>query len=303
MGETGIQPDVASVFTDAAGTFTELDEVLWDPISRATVLRAVPQFDERVLDACAGAGASALPTAELVGPGGVVDAVDRSSAMLDTLRERAGAHVPWLRVHEADATTWPYTGYDLVQCVLGVFFFEDVAAGVAHLVQCARPGGRVVLTVWADGALEPLPGLLASVLPDDERVPSLDEDDGPVVPGAGTAGGFAHWLSERGLADVRAEAVPRHLDLTPEIAWALVIGTGMRAMLGDLDDEAIEGVRGRYLSAIEERGVATVDITTLVAVGRRPETEGEAEPAGEAEREAEAEPENDAEPEAAAADT
>ena len=36
-----------------------------------------------------------------------------------------------------------------------------------------------VLTVWADGVLEPLPGLLASVLPDDKRVPALDEDDGP----------------------------------------------------------------------------------------------------------------------------
>ncbi|WP_430647523.1 class I SAM-dependent methyltransferase [Agromyces sp. GXS1127] len=297
MGEAGSEPDVATVFSDAAATFTELDEVLWDPISRATVLRAAPQFGERVLDACAGAGASALPTAELVGPSGLVDAVDRSGAMLDTLRERAGTHMPWLRVHEADATTWPYTGYDLVQCVLGVFFFEDVPAGVAHLVQCARPGGRVAATVWADAAFEPLPGLLASVLPDDERVPSLDEDDGPVMPGAGTAGGFAHWLAERGLVDVRAEAVPRHLDLTPEIAWALVVGTGLRAVLGDLDDEAVEGVRERYLAAIAEHDVTSVDITTLVAVGRRPDDGAGPEDAGLADA---AEPDS-AEPDAGAA--
>ncbi|WP_400996941.1 class I SAM-dependent methyltransferase [Agromyces sp. GXQ0307] len=284
MGEAALEPDVAAVFTDAAPTFTALDESMWDPISRATVLRAAPRFDERVLDACAGAGASALPTAELVGPGGLVDAVDRSEAMLATLRERAGAHVPWLRVHEADATTWPYTGYDLVQCVLGVFFFEDVSAGVEHLVQCARPGGRVALTVWADGAFEPLPELLASALPaDDPRVPPLDEDDSPVMPGAGTAGGLAHWLAERGLVDVRAEAVPRHLDLAPEIAWALVVGTGMRAMLGDLDDETVEGVRERYLAAVAERDVASVDITTLIGIGRRPETSEAPEPGPEPE--------------------
>ncbi|MFC9918324.1 class I SAM-dependent methyltransferase [Agromyces binzhouensis] len=272
MGEVGTEPDVAAVFSEAAATFTELDEVLWDPISRATVLRAAPRFDERVLDACAGAGASALPTAELVGPGGLVDAVDRSDEMLAALRERAGEHMPWLRVHVADASTWPYTGYDLVQCVLGVFFFDEVAAGVEHLVQCARPGGRVAVTVWADGAFEPLPEVLASVLPDDDaRVPTLDEDDRPAMPGAGTAGGLAHWLVERGLVDVRAEAVPRHLDLTPDVSWALVVGTGMRAMLGDLDEAAIEDVRDRYLAAIEERGVASVDITTLIGIGRRPE--------------------------------
>jgi|GEM_PF-435058 len=305
MGEAGVEPDYAAAFADAAAAFTELDEVLWDPISRATVLRAAPRFDERVLDACAGAGASALPTAELVGPGGLVDAVDLSDRMLATLRERAGARMPWLRVHEADATTWPYTGYDLVQCVLGVFFFEDVAAGVEHLVQCARPGGRVALTVWADGAFEPIPELLASALPqDDDRVPRLDEDDAPAMPGAGTAGGLAHWLVERGLVDVRAEAVPRHLDLTPEVSWALVVGTGMRAMLGDLDDEAVEQVRERYLAAIEEQGVASVDITTLIGIGRRPEGETEAEleteaasgPEPERESEPEREPDAGAEP-------
>jgi SAM-dependent methyltransferase len=280
MGEVGTEPDVSAVFTDAAATFTELDEVVWDPISRATVLRSAPRFDERVLDVCSGAGASALPTAELVGPAGVVDAVDVSGAMLALLRERAGSHVPWLRVHEADATTWPYTGYDLVQCVLGVFFFPDVAAGVEHLVQCARPGGRFAVTVWADGAFEPLPELLAASLPaEDDRLPDIEDEDGPAMPGAGTAGGLAHWLSERGLVDVRAEAVPRHLDLAPEISWALVVGTGLRALLGELDDEAIAEVRERYLAAIEERGTTSVDITTLVGIGHRPEDAAVPEPA------------------------
>ncbi|WP_438853812.1 class I SAM-dependent methyltransferase [Agromyces sp. M3QZ16-3] len=272
MGETGVEPDVATASTDADGTSTELDEVLWDPISRATVLRAAPRFDERVLDACAGTGTSALPTAELVGPGGLVDAVDVSGARLATLADRTGTHVPWLRVHAADATTWPYTGYDLVQCVLGASSFEDASAGVEHLVQCARPGGRVAVTVWADGAFAPLPELLASALAEGEDLePALDGDGDGVVSGAGTAGGFAHWLAERGLVDVRAEAVPRHLDLTRERSWALVGGTRMRALLGDLDDEAIEAVRERYLAAIEERGVASVDLTTLIGVGHRPD--------------------------------
>lgn len=271
MGDVRVGPGVAAASGDAAEAFAGLDEPLWDPIARATLLRSSPRFDERVLDADAGDGASALPTAELVGPGGVVDAVDRSEALIGLLRERAGERMPQLRTHVGDPTTWPYTGYDLVQCVLGVFRFDDVDQGTRHLVECARPGGRVAITVWAHGALDPLGELLASVLPaDDDRVPAFDEDARPTMERAETAGTFAHWLAERGLVDVRAEAVPRHLDLTPELAWRIIAGTGFRALLGELDDDAVDGVRERFLGELEARGVASVDVTTLVAVGHRP---------------------------------
>lgn len=257
-----------------AGAFAELDEVLWDPIGRATVLRANPRFDERVFDACARDGATALPTAELVGPGGVVDAVDRSESMIELLRERAGERMPQLRTHVGDPAAWPYTGYDLVQCMLGVFTLDDIEQGTRHLVECARPGGRVAVTVWAHGALEPLGDVLAAALPaDDDRVPPGADAAGPAMEQAETAGSFAHWLTERGLVDVRAEAVPRHLELEPGLAWEIAVGTGFRALLDGLDDEAVDGVRERYLAELEARGVASVDVTSLVAVGHRP-TEG-----------------------------
>ena len=271
MGDVRAEPDYIRSFEDAGAAFTELDEVLWDPISRATVLRSQPRFDERVLDACAGDGASALPTAELVGPGGVVDAVDLAEPLVEIIRERAGERMPQLRPHVGDATTWPYTGYDLVQCVLGILFFDDPEAGTRHLVECVRPGGRAVFTVWAAGALDLIGELLAEALPaDDERVPEFDDTRRATMVGAETAGSFAHWLTERGLVDVRAEVVPRHLDLTPELAWGLVVGTGLRAFVAGLDDEALGAVRERYLAALEARDSATVDVTTLIAVGHRP---------------------------------
>lgn len=271
MGDVWAGPGVAAASGDAAEAFAQLDEVLWDPIARATLLRSNPRFDERVLDADAGDGATALPAAELVGPGGVVDAVDRSEAMIERLRERAGDRMPQLRTHVGDATTWPYTGYDLVQCVLGVFRFDDVDQGTRHLVECARPGGRVAVTVWAHGAFDPLGQVLAAALPsDDDRVPPFGDGERPTVGRAETPGTFAHWLAERGLAEVRAEAVPRHLELTPELAWRVVAGTGFRTLLGDLDDEAVDGVRERFLRELESRGTTAVDVTTLVAVGHRP---------------------------------
>ncbi|MGW4929603.1 class I SAM-dependent methyltransferase [Agromyces sp. NPDC004153] len=284
MGDTTTVPDSAGEFAGTADSVAGLDEVLWNTISTAVLLRSHPQFDERVLDAYARDGASALPTAELVGIGGLVDAVEPSESLVSLARERAGERMPQLQLHVADPAGWEPAGYDLVQCVLGVAAFDDVEAGTRHLVERARPGGRVAVAVWARDSLDPLPEFLAAAIggsaaaePDgdaDERPDS--EPDGVAEPphtvsAANTAGSLAHWLTEVGLVDVRAEAVQRHVDLTPELAWLLVQGTGLHGVIEGLDGAELDAVRERYLAAIAEADVRAVDATTLIAVGRRPE--------------------------------
>lgn len=281
MGDTTTVPDSAGEFADAAASFAGLDEVLWDTISTATLLRSHPKFDERVLDAYSRDGASALPTAELVGVSGLVDAVEPAEPLVELARERAGERMPQLNLHVAEPADWEPTGYDLVQCVLGIASFADVEAGTRRLIDRARPGGRVAIAVWARSALDPLPDLLAASLPgaasedgDAEAEVAAEDGDAPpahTVEVADTPGSLAHWLTDLGLVDVRAEAVQRHVDLTPELAWLLVQGTGLRALVADLGDDELDEVRERYLEAIAERGVTAVDATTLIAVGRRPE--------------------------------
>ncbi|MCD2441366.1 class I SAM-dependent methyltransferase [Agromyces sp. SYSU K20354] len=272
MGDTTGEPDFVEGSAPDATSFADLDELIWNPISTAAVARAHPRFDELVLDACARDGASALPTAELVGVGGLVDAVDASAELIEIARERAGERMPQLRLHVADPTTWETTGYDLVQCVLGVSSFPDLDAGVQHLIERARPGGRVAITVWAHGALEPLPEVLTAVLPDAGADVESDAVHAPELDELHTAGTLAHWLTGLGLVGVRAEAVQRHVDLTDEIAWTLVLGTDLRAGLGDLEgDEAVAEMRERYLRELAHREVTSVDLTTLIAVGQRPE--------------------------------
>lgn len=265
MGELTSEPDFVGGFAAGAASFAELDEAVWNPISTATLARTRPMFDELVLDVCSGDGASALPTAELVGIGGLVDAVDLAEGLVEIARERAGDRLPQLRLHVADATAWEPTGYDLVQCVLGIFFFDDVEAGVQHLVERAKPGGRVAVTVWARGALEPLPEALAAALGTEPP-----EDASPALASIDTPGGLARWLTELGLTGVRADLARRHVPLTPEFAWSFVMGTGLRAFVEGLDEEELDGVRERYLAELAERGVDTLDLTTLIAVGHRP---------------------------------
>jgi SAM-dependent methyltransferase len=280
MGDTTNEPEIVGGLAPAATSFVDIDELIWNPISTAVIARTHPRFDELVLDACARDGASALPTAELVGIGGLVDAVDTSAELIEIARERAGERMPQLKLHVGDPTTWDTTGYDLVQCVLGVASFPDLDAGTRHLIERAAPGGRVAIAVWAPGAFEPVRELLTTALHDGDAAAEPDSDvaaepdgDAAAEPDADvlhSPGSFAHWLTSLGLVGVRAETVQRHLDLTDEIAWSLVLGTELRDALDDLDDHSVAGVRERFLAALAVRGATPVDLTTLIAVGQRP---------------------------------
>ncbi|BDZ64196.1 hypothetical protein GCM10025877_11340 [Agromyces mangrovi Wang et al. 2018] len=273
MGEAATTPAYAESFAEAAADFGVLGPQLWEPVSTATIMRTRPMPGERVLDACCGDGASALPAAELVGEEGHVDAVDAAQAMIDRLVTRAGSDLPQLHPHTADVLEWDADGYDLVQCVLGVFFFDDPRAGAEHLVSLARPGGRVGFTIWAPGAIEPLAeALFEALLPFRPELEDLDlADMSPVMRSASTPGALAVWMGGLGLTQVRADAVPRTLELSPELAWGFARGTGMRALFGDLGARKVEEVRTAFLATIAEREIERIDASTLVGVGRRPE--------------------------------
>lgn len=289
MGEETTEPDsTEGLPADVpAADVAALDVALWDQIASAALLRSQPRFDETVLDAWCGDGAAALPTAALVGPGGRVDAIDPDEALVAVARERAGEHVPQLHVHVADPADWSTTGYDLVQCVLGLASCATPGTTAQHLASLVKPGGRLVLSLWAQDAFAPLDELardaLAAEAGDSDDAVDSDGADGSNDAGTpsvadetsadavlpGTAGTLAALLHGLGLVDVRAEHVDRHLELAGDLAWQLVIGA-RRLHADSLDDEALARVRERFDAAVAERGITRVDVSTLIAVGRRP---------------------------------
>ncbi|WP_280401352.1 class I SAM-dependent methyltransferase [Nocardia carnea] len=255
-------------FDSAAADFDRLGEYLWEPIAAATVARTAPAPGERVLDACCGTGASALPTAERVGPAGLVDAVDLSEGLIDVLRRRAAGR-PQLHPHVGDATAWPHDGYDVVQAVLGIFFFPDMTTGTDHLIGRARPGGRAGFTIWRRGAIETAGKHLASSVaavtgttPPPPRPPHLVDQLN--LPDA-----FRTWLGERGLTDVTVTEHELRLALTPEIAWLLVTGSGYAGAVAGLDEAQAAAVRDTYLASLDAAGIQELDATTLIGVGTR----------------------------------
>lgn len=253
-------------FDTAAADFDRLGAYLWRPIAAATSARTAPAAGERVLDACCGTGASALPAAERVGPNGRVDAVDLSPGLIEVLRQRAAAHSQ-LRPHIGDVTAWPESGYDLVQVVLGIFFFPDMTAGTEYLIGRARPGGRAGFTIWRRGAMEiagkHLGAAVAAVTgatPPPPRPPHL-------VDQLNRSDAFRAWLGERGLTEVTVTEHELRLTMTPEIAWLVVTGSGYAGAIAGLDESQTAAVRDAYLTSLDTAGVDELDATTLIGVG------------------------------------
>jgi SAM-dependent methyltransferase len=100
------------------------------------------------LELGAGAGSVATWMADEVGPSGTVTAVDRDTAQLVSLGQRAN-----VSVRQDDLTTmvFPAAAFDVIHSRSVLMHIDAADAVVAKLVPALRPGG-VVLFEEADGA-------------------------------------------------------------------------------------------------------------------------------------------------------
>ncbi|MFC3996882.1 class I SAM-dependent methyltransferase [Nocardiopsis sediminis] len=261
---------VGTLFDAGAAEFAAWSQRLWDRMGELTTGVSAPRPGERVLDACCGAGASAIPAAMAVAPDGSVDAVDLSQALLEQGRERS-AGLPGLRFIAADACTWPEPGaYDLVQVVHGVAFFSDMDAGTSALVRALRPGGRMAVTVWADGALGSFLTLLRDAVAAELGHPVDQAGFQQARERIADAGTLTAWLERLGLEGVEVVRHDRRLPLDPDTAWEFVLGNAARAMLSGLDPAARDRVRDTLGRLMAERGVTDLDVSVHIALGRRP---------------------------------
>jgi SAM-dependent methyltransferase len=105
---------------------------------------------ERVLDAGAGFGDTAIMLARRVGPSGHVTAMDCCDAFLDFGRRDAAAEgLANVDFVEADVQTAAFVAdHDLVFSRFGTMFFQSPVAAMRNLGSALRPGGRFTMIVW-----------------------------------------------------------------------------------------------------------------------------------------------------------
>jgi SAM-dependent methyltransferase len=258
--------DLGDLFDAGHAEFAVLGPVLWNPIGSATVAEVGVRPGDRVLDVCCGAGASAIPAARAVGAGGHVDAIDLAERLLEHGRA-AAEDLPQLEFVHADATTWPHGGYDVVESVFGVFFLPDMDAATDRLVSLVKPGGRFVVTTWAEEAINPVPQVLGDAVVAEGGQPAGGRDQGPAAR-INTPEKLTGWLAARGLHDVRAVTHQHQMPLDETTAWALVMGSAMRVRLNGLAESLLPKVRRRFLDLLADREVEQMNAVSLIGIGR-----------------------------------
>lgn len=272
MVPTDPRAHTAWVYNTAAGQYDDPALSFWERFGRRTVDRLELRPGARVLDACCGTGASALHAARQVGPRGHVTGIDLAEGMLERARTKAaalGLHHAGFRVADIENSGLPAGSFDAVVCVFGIFFVPDMKAAVRSLWRLVRPGGVLAITTWGTGVFEPADSAFWKAV-DQER-----ED---------LCRAFAPWdrvntpdllreLVEEaaaGAAEIRVEQEEgvHPLD-SPEAWWRIVMGSGYRGTVEQLDPPARERVRATVSGRLAEDRVTRITADVVYAVARK----------------------------------
>lgn len=265
----------ASTYNAAADYYDEPANSFWERFGRATVERLRLPLGSRVLDVCCGSGASALPAAEIVGPGGSVLGIDLAANLLGLARKKAvqrGLTNTHFQVGDLLAMHLNDSQFDAVICVFGIFFIPDMPAAVRALWHAVRPGGKLAVTTWGPRFLEPATTAFWNAVR--EVRPDLYK-------------GFNPWdrisdpesvralLREGGVerADVVAEA-NTHPIPSGDAWWSAVLGSGFRGTVDQLDAAALKDVYQANMRYITASGISSVETNVIYAIAQKPALNG-----------------------------
>ena len=277
-----IQPAAAPLPADLRRAMRAFDEgaldylgagTVWEMIGQQAATAAGPAPGDIVLDACCGAGASALLLAQMTGPAGRVDAVDLSQQLTrhGTLASRR-AGLRHVTFRSADVLDWVArhpSGYDAVVCTLGLMFLPDPACSLAALAGALRPGGRITVTTWAAGAMRPLIDILWQARLGCGLAPPPPPPFAAGVAATEEPGRLLDLAGSAGLDPARVDVHRQKLRLSSSAAWALVRGTVLNSLITELTADQRRGVQRQLDAGMAQCG-HLVDASTLTLCARRP---------------------------------
>lgn len=263
------ESNIGTAFDDGAADFERLAPSLWNPMGNALVAAASVAVGDAILDAGCGTGATTIPAAQYAGPGARVDGVDLSAAMLALAQAKASTlSLDNVALHLGDVAVWTADEpYDVVLSAYSMFFLPDMDAGAANLVSNLRPGGRLALSTWAEGSLTPFTELLVQECRRETPDPAGPAGARNNAERLNTPEKLTAWLEALGLVDIKVLTTPAQVQLSPSLAWSLVLGSGLRHLL-PADPEAAERVKDGFLGLLGEEHNLNAD--TLIASARRP---------------------------------
>jgi ubiquinone/menaquinone biosynthesis C-methylase UbiE len=267
------QDRAAFTYNAAADFFDASPLSFWDYFGRRTIELASLPSGSRVLDVCCGTGASALPAAEAVGQTGAVIGVDLAKELLELARAKAiQRRLRNIEFEVGDMLSLRFSvaSFDAAVCVFGIFFVPDMSKAVSELWSRIRPGGKLAVTTWGPNFCKPANDAfwrsIKNVRPDLHK-------------------GFNPWdridspASLRGIFDQARIASPNitredrlHPINSAEDWWTIVLGSGYRGTIEQLDLAERQKVQEANLAFIRDEKISAIETNVLYALAAKPQT-------------------------------
>ena len=140
---------IITAFNDAATGYRRAGAPFLDACTELVLDRLGLRPGDALFDVACGPGTIALPAARRLGAGGSVIAIDLAERQLAIARAAAPSG-PALRFRHEDACA-PALGdrsVDAVACGLGLPYFQEPLRAIREAARIARPGARLVWSVW-----------------------------------------------------------------------------------------------------------------------------------------------------------
>jgi ubiquinone/menaquinone biosynthesis C-methylase UbiE len=259
-----------TTYNAAADHFDDGPLAFWDRYGRRTVKKLSLAPGASVLDVGCGSGASAIPAAVSVGPSGRVIGVDLAQRLLDIARAKAIAQkLDNMEFRRADMEALGYedASFDAVICVFAIFFVPDMVKQVRELWRHVRAGGKLAITTWGPRMFEPGSqawwSAVKAVRPD--LVTAVNPWERITTPRA-----VRELLSDSGIENVAVTAEEGRQALeSPEDWWTVVLGSGYRWTVEQMDDQQRERVRAANLKTLQDNRVEFIETNVIYAVATK----------------------------------
>ena len=267
------QRRVAFTYNAAADHFDASPLSFWHYFGRRTIELLSLSTGSRVLDVCCGTGASALPAAETVGPTGEVVGIDLARELLELARAKAIrqrlANVQF-EVGDLLSLKFPAEIFDAVICVFGIFFVPDMVMAVSELWRRVKPGGRLAVTTWGPNLFAPGSSAfwrsIMAVRPDLYKgFNPWDRIDNPES--------LKRIFDKAGVTSAKIVTENRlHAIKSGDDWWAIVLGSGYRGTIEQLNQADREKVKQTNLAFIGDEKISAIETNVLYALATKPQT-------------------------------
>lgn len=261
--------DPRGTYDAASLDYEQASRDFWEQLSSRTVELASPVPGDSVLDVPCGTGPSVVLAAGAVAPGGHVLGVDYADQMLALAQEKVtatGLANVELRPGDMTDLALPPGSVDVVLCVLGLFFVDDMPGLVRSFWELLRPGGRLAITVLGDRFFAPMLDVFVDAVhverPGFDVVEPWRRTEDPAT--------LRAIMTEAGVPTCEIHSEVDVLPVESGDWWRIVLGTGLRRTAMALDPDEAERVRGRCERFMRDHDVGQVELASHCIIAIRP---------------------------------